>query len=106
MTYTTEPKGLAFINNLNSNSASSVVQNLCWLIGSITLTRADYLLLTSPVELARQAGLFLAGILVGAWTMQKVAGVMDANNKRKAHPEYATVLKAKTEAEEAAKENK
>ncbi len=91
---TQEPRGLNFINNINTNSFSSLTSQVCWLVGSIMLTIADYQLLREDTELERQAGIFLAGILVTAWTGKTVAGVFDSNNKRKAHPAYAAVLEA------------
>jgi hypothetical protein len=95
MTVTSEPRGLNWINNINTNSFGSLVSQVCWLVGSLVLTLACYRLLMAPTELARQAGIFLAGILVTAWTGKTVAGVFDSNNKRKANPAYKDVLEAK-----------
>jgi hypothetical protein len=96
---TEEPHGLVWINNVNMSTFGSLVSNLCWFIGSVMLTFADYRLLMAETELARQAGIFLAGILVTAWTGKTVAGVIETNNKRKTNPAYASVIKAKTEGE-------
>lgn len=95
MPVTSEPRGLNWINNINTNAFGSLVSQVCWLAGSLALTVADYQLLMASTELARQAGIFLAGILVTAWTGKTVAGVVDSNNKRKANPAYTAVLEAK-----------
>lgn len=106
MTVTLEPRGLAWINNINMATAGSLVTNLCWFLGSTALTivacilllRQDYHLPDGTlvvVEMQRQLGLTLAGFLLGAWTGKTVAGVADAHNKRKAHPAYAAVVEAK-----------
>ncbi len=103
---TQEPRGLGFINNINTSSMGSIVTNVCWFAGSSALTavacilllRQDYHLANGTlviVEMQRQLGLTLAGFLLGAWTGKTVAGVVDSNNKRTAHPAYAPVLEAK-----------
>ncbi|HEV8178364.1 MAG TPA: hypothetical protein VGP44_11850 [Gemmatimonadales bacterium] len=106
MPYTPEPRGLAFINNLNTASFGSLVTNACWFLGSSALTtvacmlllREDYHLANGTlviVEMQRQLGLTLSGFLLGAWTGKTVAGVADAHSKRQADPRYAEVLEAK-----------
>jgi len=94
MTVSLEPRGLNWINNLNTNSFGSLVSQLCWLVGSLVLTKANYHLLMSDNELARQAGLFLTGILVASWTGKSVIGTVDRSIKRKTHPLYKEVLEA------------
>ncbi len=98
---TDEPRGLRWINNVNTNAFGSLVSQVCWLVGSFVLTLADYRLLREDTDLERQAGIFLAGILVTAWTGKTVAGVVDSQNKRKAHPEYAKVVEAEARAKTA-----
>jgi len=63
----------------------------------LALTIANYKLLVGATEQHRQAGIFLAGILVAAWTGKTVAGVVDAQNKRKTNPAYAEIIKAQAE---------
>ncbi len=103
---TQEPRGLRFINNVNMATLGSITTNVCWFAGSSALTavacilllRQDYHLANGTlviVEMQRQLGLTLAGFLLGAWTGKTVAGVVDSNNKRTAHPDYAPVLEAK-----------
>jgi hypothetical protein len=95
MPFTEEPRGLVWINNINPTSFGIIVSQGVWLFGSAALTLADYHLLMGPSEQHRQAGLFLAGILVGAWTGKTIAGVVDAQQKRALDPRAAPVLEAK-----------
>lgn len=96
MTYTHEPKGLEWINNVNAETLGLLVTQGCWIVGSLTLTFADYQLFMSGNESARQVGLILAGILTGGWTGKTIAGVFGANNKRKTAKEYGDVVEAQT----------
>lgn len=102
MTYTQEPKGLQFVNNLNMTTFGPLVSNLCWLIGSIAFTWVACVLLLDDagkqVEAHHSYGLQLATALLFAWTGKTAAGVIDANNKRKAHPDYAPVAEARERA--------
>ncbi len=116
MTVTLEPRGLNWINNINTNAFGSVVSQACWFIGSIGFTvLACYLMTRSDVwlpvgvldehgvrqmvllsrETTRGLGNNLAGLLLAAWTGKTIAGVVDSNNKRKANPAYAEVIEAK-----------
>jgi hypothetical protein len=91
MPYTEEPKGLEWINNMNTASMGSLVTNFCWLFGSIAFTLvACYLLVV-----VKDNGMTLAGALLAAWGVKTGAGVTDANLKRKADPKYKEVLEAK-----------
>lgn len=107
MAYTDEPRGLAFVNNLNTATFGSLVTNACWFLGSTALTvvacilllRQDGPSLTGGIptshEAQRQLGFALAGILLGAWTGKTVAGVTDSHLKRKV---YSTEKVAESEA--------
>lgn len=96
MTYTHEPKGLEWINNVNAETLGLLVTQVCWLFGSFVLTIADYQMFMSGQEPPRQVGLILAGILVGGWVGKTSAGVFAANNKRKTAKEYGEVIEAQT----------
>ncbi len=96
MAYTQEPRGLAFINNINTNTFGSLVSQFCWLVGSLAFTVvACYLLLD---DTGRQAdahhsyGFQLATALLFAWTGKTLAGVADSYGKRTTHPEYVEAM--------------
>src|SRR5205814_1557243 len=74
----------------NTQSAGSLVTNLCWLFGSLALTITDVIMLLRESP----SGLALTGILVTGWGAKTTAGVVDANNKRKADPKYKEVVEA------------
>lgn len=115
MAYTQEPKGLTWINNCNPNALSIIVSQICWLAGSLAFTALVWWLMTlldyySPVgvpdangarqmvlisrETMRQGGAALAFALLGAWTGKSIVGAVDAQNKRKLHPDAAPALEA------------
>lgn len=93
MKYTREPHGLQVVNNVNMATLTQLVTQVCWLFGSFSLTIVDCYLLVYQKESA----LALAIALIGGWTAKTGAGVVDADNKRKASPEYAEVIKAKSQ---------
>jgi hypothetical protein len=95
MTVTIEPRGLTWLNNVNTTSFESVVSQICWIVGSFAFTFATVWLLMGDTDNKRNAGTLMAGIMVGAWTSKTVAGVVAANNKRKTNPLYKDVLEAK-----------
>lgn len=121
-TYTKEPAGLAFINNMNMATFGPLISQVCWLVGSLAFTWLACFLMTRPDyytavgafddhglrqmvmvsrETTRALGNSLATLLLAAWTGKTIAGVVESNNKRKSAPEYATVLEAKAKVEAA-----
>lgn len=120
MPVTEEPRGLNWINNINTNAFGSLTTQTCWFIGSTALTFVACYLMTREDtyeavgaviegttlrqmvmhsrETMRQLGNGLALALLAAWGFKTGAGVVDSQNKRKANPAYAEVVKAETEA--------
>jgi hypothetical protein len=119
MAVTEEPRGLNWINNINTNAFGSLNSQACWFVGSVAFTLLACYLMTRPDEwmpvgatdengvrqmvmmtreTTRNLGNLLAQSLLLAWTGKTVAGVVDSQQKRKANPAYAEVLKAETEA--------
>ncbi len=118
MPVTEEPRGLNWINNVNMSTFGSLVSQACWFLGSTALTLVACYLLTREDfytavgawdakgyrqlilmsrETMRAAGQALAYALLAAWTGKTVAGVVDSDRKRRAHPAFAEVVKAKEE---------
>ncbi len=93
MPYTQEPRGLQVVNNVNTTAVGALTTNLCWFLGSVSLTVVSCILLLR----ADPTGLTLSGFLLAAWGGKSVAGVVDSNNKRKTNPAYAPVIKAAEE---------
>ncbi len=98
MAVTQEPRGLNWINNVNMTTFGPLISNVCWLVGSLAFTYVTCVLLLDEglkSDAHHGIGIQLATALLFAWTGKTAAGVIDANNKRKAHPDYAPVLEAK-----------
>ena len=123
MPVTLEPRGLNWINNVNTNAFGSLTTQLCWVLGSIAFTalacylmsRGDYYAAVGALdengtrqlvmitrETTRNLGSGLATALLVAWGAKTAAGVVDSNNKRQSHPAYAPVLEAKAKGQAAA----
>jgi hypothetical protein len=104
MPVTQEPRGLAWINNLNMTTFGPLISQVCWLAGSFAFTwlacylttRLDFYEAVGTVdqngarqmvlisrETVRQLGNTLALALLAAWTGKSVIGSVDAHNKRK-----------------------
>jgi hypothetical protein len=57
-----------WLNKTQMPSFAAFNSQIVWLIGSIGLTYADIVMLTSGRSATEQAGIVVTGILVGGWT--------------------------------------
>jgi hypothetical protein len=75
-----------WLNETSMPSLGSFNSQLLWAAGSLTLTLANYQLLLSDSSAAREAGLGLAAMLLGAWTGKSYLNYKSNQSERDADP--------------------
>lgn len=77
-----------FLNKTQMTSLSAFNSQIVWMLGSVALTIADYQLLVWGTTAARESGLILSGMLLGAWTGKSVVNAVSNYGNRTSSREY------------------